>query len=417
MKIIKSIFCVLMGTAIMLSPAPVSASSDADSSSDIASIDVLDDSWQPAYAKYNKPQNIQQAREVGKTYKSSIAGTVRGEGINERWYVKGRCKYTYYYEVDSEGKVLENDGKKIVEERTFKKVGESLYTDDLKLGLSLPVEQLRTLNTILGLAVQAAGVLGAPADGGSIIAPAFIALGQYLKNSEKLVEWGEALNEKEIDAKNVQIILEMLGCPDIKKIINQKLMDVRHALHIPQLLQGKTVRIEFENGKGITKLTPIGCQLSDEEKEYIIRGNYLLDKYILPVDHEVEVDEKWRVDAAVLGGLLDSRLRAKPQGAIVLGRDEDEDYKGKNAWILKLEQGKANLVAPEDDGKTLCGNISNVTGKCIMLESTSTIVEARLSGNAEYDKIDDKHLLYNTRFKTKPEFEIHYTCKVEDTKK
>lgn len=52
-----------------------------------------------------------------------------------------------------------------------------------------------------------------------------------------------------------------------------------------------------------------------------------------------------------------------------------------------------------------------------MLESTSTIVEARLSGNAEYDKIDDKHLLYNTRFKTKPEFEIHYTCKVEDTKK
>src|SRR5262249_59033115 len=70
------------------------------------------------------------------------------------------------------------------------------------------------------------------------------------------------------------------------------------------LLQGKTVRVTFLDGRGVTEITPVNCELTQREFDLIVRNNFLhLDYHLMP--REVAVGEEWTVPGDAFGGFFD----------------------------------------------------------------------------------------------------------------
>lgn len=93
---------------------------------------------QPSYKPVNQPAYLQLLRQEGKTYHNKVVGKVGGRASKKDWGVRGVAYFEYLYAVESRGKILRNDGAKIVEERAFDKVHENLLVSGYEIGIELP---------------------------------------------------------------------------------------------------------------------------------------------------------------------------------------------------------------------------------------------------------------------------------------
>ena len=414
-KILLTILCAFVGVIVYLVVLLVRDDNQ-----------IANGDWQPTYRPLDK-EVLTTAREVGKTYHNEFVGKVFGKGINEDWWLKGICSFQYFYHVESNGKIISNDGETIIEERTFEQAEEHLFVDDVKLGFDLPLDKYDMLIKGLSYAGKGLAIMSTTADGGACLAPIITGISMIIEKSAPFRNWLEKLNTVEIDLTVLNEALEnaiarewlhadWIECKKSgEKVIGRKIVDGKDiaGTDIDQFLKGKTVRITFQNGVGITNLEPIDCSLTKEEEKFIKRGNFIFEQYIMS-GSENEGDD-WIVDAELFGGFLDSRMEAHPMGKVGLHRRTDGNEDGQVVKYVEIKKGSS--VALEDitkEGKKRSGNISEMSGTCEIVGEDKLVRKATLQGIVRYSEIKPHHLLFKTEFKTKPRLDIQYTCEKKD---
>ncbi|MDD5950837.1 MAG: hypothetical protein PUC53_03045 [Bacteroidales bacterium] len=329
---------------------------------------------QLGYTPINEPQKLQMLRKKGKTYESAVVGKLSGTATASNWGIKGQANFVYTYSVQSTGKIVENNGIKVIEERTFSKVSEQLFYSEGMIKFDLP--------------------------------PAFVWAAEIawsLVDPSSATVVSETLREGKLDIK----LLKMFGLDDLATSVL-----VTEKLDAGKLLQGKKVRIEFTDGQGITNITPIGCKLTQDERDVINRTNFVMDHYIMP-DREVRVNESWTVDASVFAGLLDPRMKGRVRGNVTIDRKDDLPLEDKVARRLRLTDGTIEFVSNSTD-EYVNGCVKQVRGTCQIPSDVEVVTEANITGIAEYKSVSKDHLLFKATMSTAPRFEVKYECRVKD---
>lgn len=346
------------------------------------------DSLQPKYEPINRPEVLQNLREEGKTYKSHVLGKVTGSAFKKDWGVTGTSHFEYVYGFTSVGKILQNDGMTIIEERTFENVVDQVMVSEVEFGFDLPAAELG-----VGISVLSS-IVGAPVDPVSTVATI-----QQI-NEVKIPVSASILNK---------ISKFMPDSLDAEKIKNQLKLFTHEKGGL--LLMGKTARITFTDGQGIEKVVGVNCTLTPEEVDAIKRSNYVMDHYLMP-DREVRVGEKWNVRADVFAGLLDTHIKGDVEGGIQVERGADFRKKdGKLNYRLKLSDGNV-VFRSREEGNVITGKLTGLKGTSIMPHESRVISEATMRGYAEYNKLSTDHLLFEAKMTIQPSFEVKYECEV-----
>lgn len=174
-------------------------------------------------------------------------------------------------------------------------------------------------------------------------------------------------------------------------------------------LSGKKVRLTFENGKGVTQIEPINCDLNEDERDFIFATAALADCFIMP-DLKIKPGATWSVDGQNLAGLIDPALRGDTSGMITVARREDTKAGTHPAAVLEITQGRVVIdsTTPEQY------DIGTFTprGELIFDLEDQFVSSAELSGNISIENCSRDHILYETSFRTKPEITVTYTCKI-----
>lgn len=333
----------------------------------------------PQYVPINQPAALQMLRREGKTYVSSVVGTVEGTAMKSDWGIQGQANFVYIYSMQSTGKILSNDGLHVTEERTFSNVNEQVIINDGWIGLDLPPQGVGVLAAAISACLKVDPTISVP-------------LAHFI-----------------CKAKICKKMLEKLNF-NVNKLAEQTTMMTR--LKEGKLLEGKTVRIDFTDGLGITKITPVNCKLTQEEEDVIKRTNFVIDHYIMP-EKEVAVGERWRVDSSVFAGLLDPRMKGRVMGEVTIERVLDTPLDGKYARRVRLSDGNIEFTPPSQT-EQVDGSVSNVRGQCTIPSDLGVVTSATLTGIAEYKSVSKDHLLFAAKMSVAPKFEVRYECEVKD---
>lgn len=210
----------------------------------------------PPEKPINDPALIRQSAQEGKTYDIILKLGVEGEGSAEDWGVRQDCSIVFYSEAHILRTIEKNDGKRIVELRRIASCKQTKLHAKVK-------------NVRINMGLPGVLVLGA--------------IEEAIPGTTSAVEFLQPFVEK-ILASSSQSGMD-------EKVANlQKRVDS---------LSGKTVRIEYVDGVGVTEPpTPIGCELDESEKDFLMRTASLSDCYLFP-DHAVKVGDHWSVSLSV----------------------------------------------------------------------------------------------------------------------
>lgn len=345
----------------------------------------------PKYAPINDAVMLQNMRVEGKTYRSAVIAQVKGRATKKDWgVVNAAVGFEYVYSVESTGKIVKNDGLTIIEERTFSNVDEKLLVGDVDLSLNIPKN---------GIA--------------KTIARLYRIDDEIIDTVNEVVDTVNRVSRVTLSEQHLKELVEVIPSLDPDKMKGKLLMFSKAGNQ--RLLQGKKVRIEFKDGLGITRIEPIGCGLTDEEKEIIIRTNFIMDHYIMP-DKKVEVGDEWTVNADVFSGLIDPRLRGAVGGEVTIMRaaDAPDQNLDGNTRRLKLKNGEINVTIPDDKNR-VTGTVTDVKGTCIIPDKYGVIKGGVISGRVKYTEVSTDHFLFEARMEATPQLEIHYECEVLDS--
>ena len=349
-----------------------------------------DNPLQPAYRPVNQPAYIQFLRQEGKTYHSRVVGKVTGQASKKDWGIRGLAYFDYLYAVESSGKIVKNDGVTIIEERFFSKVHENLFTSGYALRIEMP-EKLQDVISLLGAVDPSAGHSAG-------------AMTRLLDNVQVPVtrEWIEAARKAGLFR-------------DLEKFDPQRLEEEIKMFtqgSDNKLLEGKTVRIIFKDGFGVSDIIPIGCGLTDRERDVIIRTNFVMDHYLFP-DRQVAPDADWTIDGSVFAGFVDPRLNGKVEGQVTVTRTPDfVDADGKVSKRLKITKGQV-IIRNENGPTNITGQITNLKGVCVLPDDFGVVTSAHLGGFVEYKNVSRDHLLFQAETTMQPKIDISYECSVE----
>ena len=338
----------------------------------------------PKYAPINDPVILQNMRVEGKTYRSVVMAEVKGRATKKDWgVVNAAVGFNYVYSVESTGKIIKNDGLTIIEERTFSNVAENLLVGDFNLSLDIPKNGITS------------------------------AIASFFSINNEIIDIVNGVSHVKLSEAHLKKLSEVMPTLDPDKMKGKLLMFSKAGNQ--RLLQGKKVRIEFKDGLGITRIEPIGCGLTDEEKEIIIRTNFVMDHYIM-TDKKVEVGDEWTVNADVFSGLIDPRLRGAIGGEVTIMRvaDAPDQNLDGNTRRLKLINGEINVTIPDDKNR-VTGSVTNVKGTCIIPDKYGVIKSGVITGRVRYTEVSTDHFLFEARMEATPQLEIHYECEVLDS--
>jgi hypothetical protein len=353
-------------------------------------IEVATNPIQPTYRPINQPTYLQMLRQESKTYHSIVLGKLSGRASKADWGLQGTAFFNYLYGLDSVAKVLKNDGVTILEERNFTKVQEELLVSEYEVGIDLG-DRIRSIinfaSDVPSTTVQGIAGFAQSMDGKKIT----------IKKG-----WVDA-------ARKIGIFKDF---PQVDPEQFERELRMFSAGTNDRLLEGKTVRITFVDGQGITRIEPVNCVLSEKERDVIIRSNFALDHYVFP-DRQVSPGEEWEIDGDVLGGFLDPRISGKAGGKVTVLRAPDFTA-ADGAISKKLKISRGNIVV-QDVGATqaVTGQLTGITGVLTIPDAIHVISSASLKGYADYQNVSTDHLLFEAKHTVRPKFEIQYSCTVQ----
>lgn len=313
-----------------------------------------------------KPQRIKETLQAGKTYRIVIKEGVQSRVEDGDWGLKVVVNITYAGEHEILRKIESNDGHRIVELRQFvrsRNIKVLSQVEQAKLDLG-------TSGTLVLFALEylAPGTLEAVAVGKPVFDQLFKEGAQQVLNDESA---------------------KVLAAADS--------------------LVGKQVRIVYLDGTGVESLTPVGCTLTDDERDFIFDTAVLSDCYILPEINK-KPGESWTVAGSQFAFLFDPSWRGRPVGDVILKRDKDQDVAGQPHAIMKVERGVVTLNATDQNTKRL--GTFTPKGQMNYSLTSNHVDSALLHGTLTIEQMSKDHLLFPAVFKATPTMQIDYFCEI-----
>ena len=313
-----------------------------------------------------KPQRIKETLQAGKTYRTVIKVGVQSRVEDADWGVKVVVNITYMGEHEILRKVESNDGHRIVELRQF-----------------VASRNVKVLST----------VEQAKLDLGTTSALMLFAL-EYL-----------APGTLETVAV-VKPVIDQLFKEGAQVVLNDQNSKVRAAA---DSLTGKQVRIVYVDGTGVESLTPVGCTLTEDERDFIFDTAVLSDCYIMP-EIDKKVGESWTVAGSQFAFLFDPSWRGRPVGDVVLKREKDQAVGGQPHAVLKVDRGVITMNATDKSTKRL--GTFTPSGRMHYSLTNNHVDSARLQGTLTIEELSQDHLLFPAVFKATPSMTIEYFCEI-----
>lgn len=319
----------------------------------------------PRPAPVGDPQRIREVLQEGKTYESTLKVGFQAPVIDAAWGVRKTVNLVYEAESRVRRTVERNDGQTVVllchvvESRAVK-----LLTDaDVTFDLGQP-------GTLL------LGALDYWLTGGQLSAAAVAA------------------------APVAEAILTAASRADLER-------HTAKAKAMFDSLAGKRFRITYTDGQGLVSLEPVGCTLTEEERDYLEGMSVLGDCYLLP-DVNSRPGQYWDVEARELVEFLPPTWRGRPSGVVTIERGQDFKKGDKDYATLKIRTGTFQVNASDRSRRRL----ADVTprGELYYNITDGYIDRAELRARASVEDVSTDHLLFESRFQTAPELEIQYTC-------
>jgi hypothetical protein len=315
--------------------------------------------------------------------------------------MRGDVSFKMTYTLKSIGEVESNDGRTIVELRRFE-YSEVLTLDAVRAGLELTEGQAWAISVVIG-------GLGELLSGGTTSGSQIVGMKEAIKTVN-----GQMY---EIPPESLKLMAKLANWSGLSSLDLEK--GLQAVLPRPEfgILDGKTVRLTFEDGKGITRIEPVGCAISPQEKLAITRTNNLADHYIFP-DRSRAVGQAWEVPADNLGSLVDPRLR----GTIVsrpvrLKRTDDTvDGEGGRVFNVSIDGAQEITMSKSGEGKEVTGEMNVTEARFELQDSAGVVTAASASGFVEYRERTTDHLLFGAEIRGRPSFKVFVRTTVQPSK-
>ena len=333
--------------------------------------------------KVGAPVRVLQALVPGATYEASIKGTITFDGVDERMgplvHATGKIRINYAFEAVVERSIVENDGSRVVEDRTFKTVRMVQLGSDAHNFQITPGPAGSLLLDAIALA---------PVGGEVRLALAIL---------KKIADKGGAADQL------VRLSGQGFQVAGVGRVDG---------------LTGKTVRITYVDGEGVTDLRPIRGEITKDERDFHLNSVVLSDCLIFP-DANIPVGGRYRVPGANFGNVIDPSLLAHLSGDVAVRRRPDVKVDVPTAEGGTERRRCVNLEAY--DGRLEFRSGTRVDGQqfgtflpvgtLLYDPEQSLVVEARLTGTGEFTRIPKQNLLRDVKQFGTPTVELVYTCR------
>jgi len=306
---------------------------------------------------------IRETLLEGRTYEVVTSGGFDARVEDKDWSVNTVVNLGYVFEATLNRHIEQNDGRQIVERREFGRITTTKILSEAEVSIELGTPGMLLLGALDYLQ---------PGAGTALITLKPVA--------EEVLS---TVTTASLNSEESKLFAEVDG------------------------LTGKSVRITFVNGKGVTSVVPIGCQLSNDEQAFIESTAVLSDCYILP-DLEIAVGSSWSVDGTQFTGFMDPSMRAIPHGEIVVERNAD-NHEGEKVYAnLRIKNGSLKLDTTDE--KTQRVGTFEPQGKLTYDISEGHVRTAQLEGRIFFEQVSKDHILFEARFRMKPTLRANYKC-------
>jgi hypothetical protein len=314
------------------------------------------------------PERIKGVLRVGKTYELALTAGIFARVEDKAYTIKTVTNMVYRGECVIQRRIEKNDGAELIELRKFdvcRTVKLESHVDDLRFEWGTPGELV------------------------------LASLEFYVPGSYLAVHEGKPF-------------VEALS----KSFAQQLATDHIQAWRKLDSLEGKTVRITYRDGVGVTRLEPIGCTLTTEEESFLNHTSAFADYWLLP-DLNIGKGKEWPVDAANLAALIDPSLRGVPRGQIVLKRvDADAQFRADSAHAVLQIADRRVVTLDQSDDKTQRIGTFVPSGSFWFNTRDEFLEQAALKGDFTIEQVSKDHLLFETTMRTKPALDVQYSCKL-----
>jgi len=315
---------------------------------------------------------ILQMYKAGKKYRTTAKATLKNRASLKDWGVVTDMNMNYGGEFEVMRSIEENDGTTITEVREFTKVRSLVLfckLEDARIDIGFPGQAM-----LAGLDWYS----GTPGIWSSL----------------------QGLSAKKV--------LETV--PSAQNWADQVLTDnATKAFARIDSLQGKKVRLQYVNGKGVTHLTPIGCSLTSDEQEIILETAVLSDAYLLP-DPTCKEGDQWSVLGSELLPVIDPSLRASLSGSLTVRRGPNGGTVDQPTARLILDRGSLELNQVSNSSKQI-GRWAP-RGNMTYSFNQQIVISGQMGGEVHFERNSTDHLLFEARYTHRPDYLITYQCEV-----
>jgi hypothetical protein len=314
-----------------------------------------------------RADRIRDVLQEGKTYEVITTAELTGPVRDKDWGLERTVHLAYRAETQIRRTIEKNDGRRIVERRNIVAARLVKATSKVELGFVVTepgVALLSALDTML--------------TGGEITALAAVVVAPFFRAAEGILQ-------RQLDDENTKV---------------KALLDS---------LSGKTVRITYEDGRGVVELQPVGCGLTEEERDFLFASAVVTDAFLLP-DERSEPGDAWDVDGAAFADLLPPSWRGVPRGKISIKREQDFEENGRKYAMLRCYQGTL-WVDATDHSRTRLASLTP-RGEVKYNITAGHVESAVLTAKGSMEEASRDHLLFEARFETQPTVRLTYFCHI-----
>ena len=316
------------------------------------------------------PDRVREALKEGRTYRAEVTFDLTAVAEDTDWGTTAALTHAYGGNAVVLRTVESNDGSTVVERRTFERVATAK--------LMTTVEDVRF--ELDGFGTLAAAV------------------------ADKFAPGVAATVTRALP------FAEMIVGPAYQQAINDSNSKMR--AHVDSL-SGKTVRITYVDGRGVTNLEPIDCTLSPAEENYLYTTAVLTDCHILPED--VDVGDRWEISGRELAVMLDPTWRAVPSGELAAVRLADKNAPGDETLAVVEVWGTLELdSSTKGDARVGTFSIDRDGGRMEVSQTEGHVKRGSLAGTGVLETLSKDHILFPARFRSEPRLRFEYRCELLD---
>jgi hypothetical protein len=318
----------------------------------------------------NDPNRIKETLKVGRTYRGVLKAGFSARAEDEDWGVRTVASLAYAAETVVNRTIEANNGKRVVELRHFevcRNVKILAEVEDLQIDLGLPGDIL--LGAITAIQPEVGVTIGVVAEFAKPIA-------------EGVLKAESTAALKQHAAKTFAFV---------------------------DTLAGKKVRITYVDGLGVESVVPVGCKLSDEERNFLQTTAVLSDCHLM--DLKIQPGGRWTVDALQLGGFIDPTLRSIPTGEIRIQRERDVEENGKIMAVLRVAEGVVTLEESDNSSHTVGRFVPKGTLRYNLADNY--IQSGNLQGTFNIEQVSTNHILFKASLRVQPTMQVNYSCQLK----